>query len=84
MNIGECARLMGLVNDNLNGEYCEVLTEPHETTVPEHDGVSRTAVRQGIRLIRSGKTGYARIENLTPANCEVRSAEIHLTGWTTE
>lgn len=68
MKTGDIARFVGLVNNAaVNGEYVEILTELHETTVPEDpDGRRVTALRYGVQIIRTGATGYAKPQNLHP------------------
>lgn len=73
--IGDICKIVGLTRDSkLNGTLCEILTPLAMTEVPEADGVTRKAMRYGIRVIGIGSTGYARPENLS-IECTVSSRE---------
>lgn len=65
MNPGDCAKILGLVHHpELNGAFCEIMTEMEVNEVPEHDGVRRKRLRHGVKIFPSGETGYMPINNL--------------------
>ena len=75
-----CAKIVGLAHaPQLNGRYVEILTPLEERTVPEHDGVRRTALRYGARVMDDSTiSGYFKPENLEEA--DYRAVHIHLFG----
>ena len=65
MSPGDCACLILLKQSpELNGTFCEILTDPKENEVPEKDGVVRKKLRCGVKFIPSGRTGYVPVSNL--------------------
>jgi hypothetical protein len=74
---GDIAIVHGLQYDTaMNGEYVEIRTALVENTVPEHDGVRRTALRYGCEVIRTNQTGYIRPEHLALTTLSWREVEV--------